>query len=303
MLSSVKDWAPTKTLEDLTNRAASAMGWDTSKSYSQVHEDLPEGSAPIQLYSLGTPEGIKVSILLEELELQYDAHVIDISKGDQFKSGFLDINPNGKIPALMDKDGPGGKRVDVWECGAIIVYLAKKYNKFIPRDPVLEAECMNWGFWAASELGPTVTNFKHFFLNAPNDQGQARDYCVHRFGCELTRLMTVLDKHLQGRSYMSGETYGIADIAIFPFVRYLRFESKHESGVNVNDYLQLEKFKNVIAWSERINNRPAVQRGLEVCKAQIDFTKTEKSGKSGKSEKSEKSEKRETSDEDRDMQH
>jgi GST-like protein len=272
MFQSVKDWAPTKTLSDLADRAATTMGFDTSKSYPQVHEDLPEGSSAIQLYSLATPQGLKVSILLEELEVQYDSHVINISSGDQFKSGFLDINPNGKVPALLDKDGPNGKSVDLFESNAICIYLAKKYNKFIPRDGGLEAECMNWVFWQAAGQDPNAVNFVHFFICAPKDQSQARDYGVHRFGTETCRLLDVLDKHLEGKSYIVGDTFGIADIVNFPWIYSLHACIKHESGVSAGEYLQMDKYKNICAWADRISSRPAVQRGLNVCKADIGKT-------------------------------
>jgi GST-like protein len=267
MTETAKEWAPTKHLEDLFGKISHGQ-WTSNSSTSgaRTHEDLPEGSAPLQLYSLGTPNGMKVSIMLEELEVDYDAHVINIKNGDQFKSGFVEINPNSKIPALVDKEGPDGKALNLFESGSIVRYLAKKYQKFIPNDPNLKVEIKKWLFWQMGSLGPNGGNFVHFFVYAPGDQAQARDYGVHRFGKELMRLLEVLDKHLEGRSYMVGDNYTIADIVCFPWIHALRSGTKHESGITTSEFLQMEKYNHINTWANRIINRPAVQRGMNVCK-------------------------------------
>eukprot|EP00798_Chlamydomonas_sp_ICE-L_P004436 gene4436-14572_t len=229
---------------------------------------LPAGSAPIQLYSLGTPNGWKVSILLEELadavDLDYDAYNVDISKGEQFTSGFVDVNPNSKIPALVDKDGPNGKPIHLFETGSINLYLAEKYKKFLPTDIRLRSEVMNWCFWQMGGQGPmTGAAFGHFFAYAPDDKGAAREYSLGRYGMEVQRLCAVLDLHLEGKTYMVGEEYSLADIMCFPWFHQLRTGYVHKSGVSAAQFLSIDKYKNAGAWADRILARPAVERGLK----------------------------------------
>jgi GST-like protein len=260
-------WAPPSKIEDLY---AATAGNNFSAINSPVAgaretRKLPEGTAPIQLYSLATPNGIKVSILLEELGIEYDAHVINIGKGDQFTSGFVDVNPNSKIPALMDKDGPDGNPLNLFESGSIALYLAEKYHQFIPLDPRLRAEVMNWVFWQMAGQGPMTGNFGHFMVYAPADQVGARDYGAARYGMEVSRLCSVLDKHLDGRTYMVGEEYTLADIMCYPWIRQLFTGYKHPSGIDANSFLTASQYKNIAAWAQRIGDRPAVQRGVQVC--------------------------------------
>ena len=209
--------------------------------------------------------GQKVSILLEELGIDYDAHFINIMKGDQFTSGFVAVNPNSKIPALQDKEGPGGAPIHVFESASIMMYLAEKFGRFYPQDPRLKAEVLNWLFWQMSGLGPMCGNFGHFMVYAPADKVEARDYGVGRYGMEVQRLLSVLDQHLASRTYLVGEEFTIADMASFPWVHQLLKGYKHPSGIDANGFLSVEKYTNVIAWVERIRERPAVQRGLTVC--------------------------------------
>lgn len=192
---------------------------------------------------------------------------IDISKGDQFKSFFVDCNPNSKIPAMVDRAGPGGKAVNVFESGSICWYLAEKYGKFIPTDPALRVEAMNWTFWQVGGQGPMTGNYGHFFAYAPQSKQEAVEYGVSRYGMETLRLCDVLEKHLAaGRTYLVGEEYSIADIMCFPWVRHLRTGYKHKSGVLTKDFLGIEeKFPHLCAWVDRIAERPAVKRGLTVC--------------------------------------
>eukprot|EP01035_Chromulina_nebulosa_P017637 gene17637-23215_t len=232
---------------------------------AREQKELPEGSAPFQLYSLSTPNGQKVGILLEELGIDYDAHVINIGKGEQFTSGFVAVNPNSKIPAAVDKDGPNGQRVNLFESGSILLYLAEKYNRFIPSDPLLRAQVINWLFWQVGGQGPITGNFGHFFVYAPKDKIEAREYGISRFGMEVERLVDVLEKHLSsGRSYLVGDEYTLADIAIFPWFNQLRVGYKHSSGIAAKEFLSIDKYVHTNAWADRILAREQVKRGITV---------------------------------------
>ncbi|GAX80767.1 hypothetical protein CEUSTIGMA_g8202.t1 [Chlamydomonas eustigma] len=267
MSDSQAQWAPPAKIEEIFAKTAgnnfSAINAPTAGA--RTTQDLPVGSAPLQLYSLGTPNGHKVSILLEELGVDYDAYIINIVKGEQFTSGFVAVNPNSKIPALLDKEGPDGKPINLFESGSIVLYLAEKYKRFMPTDPRLRVECLNWVFWQMAGQGPMTGNFGHFMVYAPADKIEARDYGVARFGMEVQRLCSVLDQHLAGRQYMVGEEYSIADIAIFPWFNQICTGYKHASGIDANGFLTASQYKNVQAWRERILARPAVARGLTVC--------------------------------------
>ncbi|RHY15017.1 hypothetical protein DYB32_010797, partial [Aphanomyces invadans] len=211
------DWTPPRKVEELS---ASASGntfasINSPNAGARVQESLPVGTARLQLYSLGTPNGIKVSILLEELGVDYDAHCINIGTGEQFTSGFVALNPNSKIPALLDQDGVDGAPLHVWESASIALYLAEKYQQFLPSNPRHRVEVMNWLFW---QMGG---NFGHFFVYAPADKGAARDYGVARYGMETQRLCSVLDKHLEGKTYLVGEEYSVADMVVFPWANQL----------------------------------------------------------------------------------
>eukprot|EP01121_Diplochlamys_sp_Union-15-3_P013348 TRINITY_DN4133_c0_g1_i1.p1 TRINITY_DN4133_c0_g1~~TRINITY_DN4133_c0_g1_i1.p1 ORF type:complete len:250 (+),score=61.15 TRINITY_DN4133_c0_g1_i1:102-752(+) len=207
----------------------------------------------IQLYSLATPNGMKVSIALEELGLEYDAHKIDISKGDQFKEDFIKVNPNSKIPAITDPNGPDGKPINVFESGAILLYLAEKTGKLIPKDPVKRLECIQWLFFQMAGVGPMFGQFGHFWKYAP----EKIPYAIERYTKEARRILGVLDKQLEGKEYLVGE-YSIADIATFPWVRCLDF------GYKASDHIKVSEFKNVTAWVERCHSKPASQKGAQV---------------------------------------
>ncbi len=191
--------------------------------------------------------------------------MINIGKGEQFTSGFVGVNPNSKIPALLDKEGPDGKPINLFESASIALYLAEKYNRFIPSDARLRAELFNWVFWQMGGQGPFTGQFGHFFVYAPADKAETRDYGTARYGMEVQRLCDVLDKHLAGRNYLVGDEYTLADILIFPWFNQLRIGYKHGSGVGAGDFLSIEQYKNVNAWADRILERPAVQRGITVC--------------------------------------
>lgn len=214
-------------------------------------------SAPIQLYSLATPNGQKVSIALEEMGLSYVPHTIDILKGEQFSSEFIKINPNSKIPAIVDPEGPDGKPLAIMESGAILHYLARKSGKFFSTDPRLESETLQWLFFQVGGVGPMFGQFGHFYK-------YAKDKCDHpyplkRYADETRRLLGVIDTRLKGRTYLVGEEYSIADMAIVPWVRCL------DRFYEASDILSLSEFSKVNAWCERVLSREATKRGLAVC--------------------------------------
>lgn len=217
------------------------------------------------MYSLGTPNGKKISILLEELGVDYDAHYIDIGKGEQFSSGFVQVNPNSKIPALIHYNAQDGQNIHLFESGSMVLYLAEKYNQFIPKDPLLKAEVMNWVFWQMATQGPMTGNFGHFFVYAPADKIETRNYGVARYGMEVQRICDVLDKHLEGKEFIVGNEYTIADIMILPWFDQLRTGYIHTSGVAAKDFLSIDKYTNSNRWADKLLSRPQVQRGMEVC--------------------------------------
>ena len=226
-------------------------------------KDLPRGEHDLQLYSLATPNGVKVTVLLEELlergiqAADYDAYLVRINEGDQFGSGFVAVNPNSKIPALMDYGSEPPTRV--FESGSILLYLAEKFGAFIPSDPKAKAECMNWLFWQMGS-GPFLGGgFGHFYAYAP----EKMEYPIDRFAMEVKRQLDVLDRHLADSEYMAGDEYSIADIAIWPWygalVRGLLYDAA--------EFLDVASYKNVVRWAEQINQRPAVKRGIMVNRA------------------------------------
>lgn len=213
-------------------------------------------SEKIQLYSMATPNGQKVSIALEEMQLPYEAHLVHIGNGDQFKPDFIKINPNSKIPAIVDT-GADGKPLAIMESGAILIHLAQKSGKFLSSDPRLYSETLQWLFFQVGGVGPMFGQFGHFFK-------YAKDKCDHpypleRYTNESKRLLGVLDQRLEGRTYLVGEQYSIADMATFPWVNGLSVFYK------ADEILELSKFKNVRAWVDRIAARPLTAKGLTVC--------------------------------------
>ena len=222
-----------------------------------THEkELPVGRHPLQLYSLGTPNGVKVTILLEELlalghhGAEYDAHLIRIGEGDQFGSGFVEINPNSKIPALMDV----GADIPVFESGSILLYLAEKFGALIPEDQ--RTQCLNWLFWQMGSAPYLGGGFGHFYKYAPVKM----EYCIDRFTMEVKRQLDVLDRHLADNRYMCGDEYSIADIAIWPWYGALVLNVVYEAA----EFLDAASYKNLMRWAEEIADRPAVQRGKMV---------------------------------------
>ncbi|XRB04465.1 glutathione S-transferase [Pycnococcus provasolii] len=215
---------------------------------------LPVGKKPLQLYSLGTPNGQKVTIMLYEclLDDKFDSWEINIGQLHQFSSGFVDVNPNSKIPALTDADGPGGNNVNVFETGSILLYLAEKTGKFIPTDPVKRIECMNWLMWNMG-TAPYLGQFGHFYKYAPVHI----EYGVDRYAMEAKRIVDVLDHLLENRQFIVGEEVTIADFAIFPWVVCLL------RGYNAGVFLKLDSYTHVKAWCDRMMSRPNVRRGMQ----------------------------------------
>lgn len=218
---------------------------------------LPVGQHPFQLYSLGTPNGIKVTILLEELleagfaEAEYDAWLIKIQNGDQFGSGFVDVNPNSKIPALVDHRGPQPQRV--FESGAILLYLAEAFQAFLPREHAARTECLSWLFWQMGAAPFLGGGFGHFYAYAPTKQ----EYPINRYAMEVKRQLDVLDRHLSERSYLAGETYSIADIGTWPWYGAMAQGLLYDAGT----FLSVQEYTHVRRWAKQIAQRPAVQRG------------------------------------------
>jgi GSH-dependent disulfide-bond oxidoreductase len=218
---------------------------------------LPQGKHPLQLYSLGTPNGQKVTIMLEELlaegvrGAEYDAHLIRIGEGDQFSSGFVDVNPNSKIPALLDCsfDTP----VRVFESGAILLYLAEKFDRFLPRETAARTETLNWLFWLQGSAPYLGGGFGHFYLYAPDKI----EYAINRFAMEAKRQLDVLDRQLAERRFIAGDTYTIADMAIWPWYGGI----VRNANYNAAEFLDTASYKNLSRWTQEIWERPAVQRG------------------------------------------
>lgn len=223
-----------------------------------THEQaLPQGKHALHLYSLGTPNGIKVSIMLEELieagiqAAQYDLTIINILEGDQFSSGFVEVNPNSKIPALLDTSTQPATRV--FESGAILFYLAEKFGAFLPETGKARTECMNWLFWQMASAPILGGGFGHFYAYAP----EKFEYPINRFAMEAKRQLDVLDKHLKNNSFLAGDTYSIADIATFPWYGALVLGEIYDAA----EFLQVHTYKHVVRWAKNIAERPAVIRG------------------------------------------
>ncbi len=229
-------------------------------------KDLPVGKHPLQLYSLGTPNGVKVTIMLEELlqlghtGAEYDAWLVNIGAGEQFSSGFVDANPNSKIPAMVDHSGP--KPIRIFESGAILVHLAEKFGAFLPTDPAQRAEVMSWLFWQVGSAPFLGGGFGHFYAYAP----LKIEYAIDRYAMEVKRQMDVLDRQLANNRYVAGDEYTIADMAIWPWYGGMSKGLLYEGG----EFLQVHEYKNVIRWTDELAERPGVRRGRMVNRAQGD---------------------------------
>jgi len=223
-------------------------------------KDLPAGRHPLQLYSLGTPNGVKVTILLEELlalghsGAEYDAWLIKIGDGDQFGSGFVEINPNSKIPALLDRSGP--RPIRVFESGSILLYLAEKFDAFLSKDIASRTEALNWLFWQMGSAPYLGGGFGHFYAYAPTKI----EYAIDRFAMEAKRQLDVLDQRLAESEYLAGNDYTIADIAVFPWYGGLALGWLYGAA----EFLEVQNYRHVQRWAKAIYARPAVKRGRMV---------------------------------------
>ena len=223
-------------------------------------KDLPVGKHPLQLYSLGTPNGVKVTVMLEELlalgysGAEYDAWLINIGTGDQFSSGFVEINPNSKIPALLDRSAEPAVRV--FESGSILVYLAEKFGAFLPKSQPKRTEALNWLFWQMGSAPYLGGGFGHFYAYAP----EKIEYAIDRFAMEVKRQLDVLDRQLADNEYIAGEEYTIADMAIWPWYGALATGVVYEAG----EFLDVQSYQHVQRWTKQISERPAVKRGRMV---------------------------------------
>ena len=223
-------------------------------------KQLPVGKHPLQIYSLATPNGVKVTVMLEELlaaghkDAEYDAHLIRIGEGEQFGSGFVDINPNSKIPALMDHSTTPPTRV--FESGSILLYLAEKFSAFIPEDHAGRTQCLNWLFWQMGSAPYLGGGFGHFYTYAPIKI----EYCIDRFTMETKRQLDVLDRHLADNTFMCGDDYTIADIAIWPWYGQVVLNTVYEAS----EFLDTASYKHLNRWTNAISEREAVKRGRMV---------------------------------------
>ncbi|MDP7548932.1 MAG: glutathione-dependent disulfide-bond oxidoreductase, partial [Alphaproteobacteria bacterium] len=222
--------------------------------------ELPVGKHPMQLYSLGTPNGVKVTVLLEELlalgfsGAEYDAWLIKIGDGDQFGSGFVEVNPNSKIPALMDHSTTPPTRI--FESGAMLLYLAEEFGAFLPSDPAQRPECLSWLFWQMGSTPYLGGGFGHFYAYAPTKI----EYCIDRYAMEVKRQLDVLDRHLGDHQYMCGDEYSIADIAIWPWYGAIVLNNVYEAA----EFLDAGSYKHLGRWTHEIAARDAVRRGRMV---------------------------------------
>ena len=223
-------------------------------------KELPIGKHPLQLHSLATPNGVKVTVMLEELlamgfeDAEYDAYLVNIGEGDQFSSGFVEINPNSKIPAMMDRSGD--KPVRLFESASIMLYLADKFGVLIPTDPAARAETMNWLFWQMGSAPYLGGGFGHFYAYAP----EKFEYPINRFAMETKRQLDVLDRQLAETPWIAGDEYTIADIAIWSWYGQLVLGRLYSAA----EFLDVKSYKHLMAWSKKIDERPAVQRGRMV---------------------------------------
>lgn len=226
-------------------------------------KDLPVGEQPFQLYSMATPNGVKITVMLEELlelghtDAEYDAWLIRINEGDQFGSGFVDVNPNSKIPALVDRSTEPATRI--FESGAMLLYLANKFDALLPTAHGPRTEALNWLFWQMGSAPYLGGGFGHFYAYAP----QKYEYAINRFAMETKRQLDVLDRHLADNAYMAGESYSIADIAIWPWYGALVQGKVYDAA----EFLQVHTYEHLVKWTETIAQRPAVKRGAMVNRA------------------------------------
>jgi GST-like protein len=261
-MSDTSSYTPPKTWEWISETGGKFSTINRPTAGATHEKELPVGKHPLQLYSLATPNGVKVTVLLEELlalgikDAEYDAWLIRIGEGEQFGSGFVAVNPNSKIPALLDRSTSPPTRV--FESGAILLYLAEKFDAFVPTEPSARAECMSWLFWQMGSAPYLGGGFGHFYHYAP----EKLQYPIDRFTMEVKRQLDVLEKNLSDRRYLCGDDYNIADIATYAWYGNLVLNNAYEAS----EFLEVTSYKNVVRWATEIQSRPAVQRGRRVNK-------------------------------------
>ena len=257
------EYTPAKVWQHNTENGGRFANINRPVAGSTHDKELPVGEHDLQLYSLATPNGVKVTVLLEELlalgktGAEYDAYLINIGQGDQFGSGFVDINPNSKIPALLDRSTTPPTRI--FESGAIMVYLAEKFGAFLPTEPSARAECMSWLFWQMGSAPYLGGGFGHFYAYAP----EKIEYCIDRYAMEVKRQLDVLDRNLADRAYLCGDDYNISDMANYAWYGTLVIGEIYSA----QEFLDVTTYKHVTRWANEIEARPAVQRGRRVNKA------------------------------------
>jgi len=263
MTQTLSEYTPAKVWEWNKDNGGKFASINAPTAGPREDKELPVGEHPLQLYSLATPNGVKITVMLEELlaigheGAEYDAWLCNIQDGTQFTSGFVHVNPNSKIPALMDHSTTPPTRV--FESGSILLYLAEKFDAFLPKDHTARTECLNWLFWQMGATPYLGGGLGHFYAYAPFKI----EYAIDRFAMEVKRQLDVLDQNLAERTYMAGEEYSIADIIIWPWYGALVKGVLYEAG----EFLQVESYKNVVRWADRIAERPAVKRGRMVNRA------------------------------------
>ncbi|MFA0569380.1 MAG: glutathione-dependent disulfide-bond oxidoreductase [Vibrio gallaecicus] len=251
------EYTPPKVWVNDTNGGNKWANINSPESGARHEQDLPVGEHSLQLYSLGTPNGQKVTILLEELlalgikEAEYDAYLINIGEGDQFSSGFVGVNPNSKIPALVDKTGSEDNHV--FESASILVHLAEKFGQFLPKEGSARTQTFNWLFWAQGSAPFLGGGFGHFYAYADTKY----EYPINRFAMEAKRQLDVLDKQLAKNTFVAGEEYSIADMAIWPWYGNLVLGKIYDAA----EFLQVESYTNVVRWAKLLESREGVQRG------------------------------------------
>jgi GSH-dependent disulfide-bond oxidoreductase len=260
MPQTLSDYTPPKIWEWNKDNGGRFANINRPTAGATHDKDRPIGKHPMQLYSLATPNGVKVTVMLEELlaaghsGAEYDAWLIKINEGDQFSSGFVEANPNSKIPALFDHSTPEPTRV--FESGSILLYLAEKFGAFLPTEHHARTETLNWLFWQMGSAPMLGGGFGHFYAYAPFKV----EYAIDRYAMEVKRQLDVLDRNLATREYMAGNEYSIADMAIWPWYGALAKGLIYEAG----EFLAVHEYKNVIRWTEQLGARPAVRRGRMV---------------------------------------
>jgi len=259
-MNKAKDYSPPKVWKWNTENGGRFANINRPTAGATHDTALPVGEHLLQLYSLATPNGVKVTVLLEELlalgkeDAEYDAYLINIQDGDQFGSGFVDVNPNSKIPALLDLGTTPPTRV--FESGAILLYLAEKFDAFVPKQSSVRAECLSWLFWNIGSAPYLGGGFGHFYAYAP----EPIEYCIDRYTMEVKRQLDVLDRRLSEQRYLCGDEYSIADIANYAWYGSLVINDLY----NAQEFLDVTSYTNVVRWATEIQARPAVQRGRRV---------------------------------------